>query len=1031
MAAVPQPTSGPSIGISSGLVLRNNTLYFGDTNGRLFFVDALALTAHRMVETGSSTWGVIGRPALIPGTDPAAGDAVVAVTRGARQVYFVDPATGTVDTLATDQTAPAALSYDAAHGVLYAMAWQDTGEQADQIGQLFAIRPDSYVQDERSFIVESELMQDFGSEAEAAAAATTGGASRYQTHVTIVDGAKAPRPNMAVKLWADEDATVVAIDGQPFTIGPDTPAYFAADPSGSFTITSDATDLATTTLRMWAAFMDEHERIAVIPDAAFHQRLAQTTATGSADPNQIDLVSATDYQGKPLFAADEKDQAGQAAIAVTQLTGSTGIGAPSNLQAKAGDADARYLTYPDTPGLDYSPVAVPVDRSVDSLDMAGIHLAAGGAVSVSPAQAASLLDEMSGTADTLPGSFLSTLRAAWHEIKTTAAKVEQVVISVAKDVLAGIQYVVDGVVKVVKVVVRDIKDAAAAAGAFFVQLGKDIVKVIQALGKLLALGEVVKTADMIKGWLTTTLTTGAPTMLTSARSLLSTWFTDAEKEVADTFCRLSSGLGLGGCGSTDSTPMKDRPDVGSTPSSIYGTAGANTVQAGWSTQTLRTQGGSDSASLSTQATGSDPIAALEAVFTTFVSDLSSDATLSAQFANMQNAFGKAFTATSADQFFASALQGVLDLMSTIAVLSLSVAHALLDSFLAAAQSMVDAILGLGTANIPVLSSLYKAITGKTLSYLDLICFVLAFPVTYIFRALQGEFPSQAGTLQATSGTPKLTLESKILSLVTATATIAGGVISALISGIAVEGKNPPKPLLYGGAVLVLLAGVGAVFNAVYSQLKSGKFNEDLTVLGALSLVGTILALQRPTTPLGKQALALAGLSNCLITAIFSWKKYEDSQGTSAKEPGITLVKEFFMVIPGVVAPLKFDGNPLNLIPPPCDLLFRWAAAAITLDQLITDWDSVTEPEPPTSTPPATSTAASTTRSTAAPTTAESSTTSGPVPPHGSGLANTGVDVPTLVGVGVTATAVGGFLALTARRNRIALERTGSERPTHP
>lgn len=57
--------------------------------------------------------------------------------------------------------------------------------------------------------------------------------------------------------------------------------------------------------------MDEHERIAVVPDAEFHRRLAATTATGSTDPQQIDLASAKSYDGGPLFS--DAGQAQQAA----------------------------------------------------------------------------------------------------------------------------------------------------------------------------------------------------------------------------------------------------------------------------------------------------------------------------------------------------------------------------------------------------------------------------------------------------------------------------------------------------------------------------------------------------------------------------------------------------------------------------------------------------------------------------------------------------------------------------------------------
>lgn len=191
------------------------------------------------------------------------------------------------------------------------MSWpRDTASSLTHLGQLFAIRPDSYIQDERSFIIESDLMQDYANDAEAAKSdgSLGEGASRYHTHVTMVDANNAPRANQSVKLWADEDGTKVSLDGTAYTIGPNTPAFFSTDGTGSFTIITDATDLATTTLRVWSPFMDEHERIAIVPDAEFHT--ACRPPRPPARPTRNKSIWPAPRQGRP--AAVHRQDAGPA-----------------------------------------------------------------------------------------------------------------------------------------------------------------------------------------------------------------------------------------------------------------------------------------------------------------------------------------------------------------------------------------------------------------------------------------------------------------------------------------------------------------------------------------------------------------------------------------------------------------------------------------------------------------------------------------------------------------------------------------------
>ncbi len=1011
--SVPQPPNGPATVITSALAYRHDRLAFGDSANRLWVLDALSLKLVRSTADNPSisSFGITSTPALIAGTDPSAG-AVVAFTRGDQHVYFFDPDSGNLDQVATDQTSMGALGYDDAHGVLYAMALAKSPDGfTTQLGQLFALRPDSYVQDERSFIVESQLMQDFASDEEAAG----DGVSRYQTHVSMVDSNKVGRANQSVKIWADDAGTVISLDGTPVTVGPDQPASFTTDGTGTFTITSNATDLAATTLRVWAAFMDESERITIIPDAEFHDRLAATTATGKSDPQQIDLVSATSYDGSPLFT--DKAQAGQAATAVTQLTSSVGIGSSvsrslsKTLRATA-DPSSRYVTYTDLPGAAYTPVAVGVDQTVAQPTAVGIALTSAGHQTLTAASAAAMFDSLTGEQPQLLGGALSSLRSAWHEIKSTAAKVETVVISAAKDVLAGIQYVVNGVTKVVKAVVQDIKDAAAAIGAFFVQLGKDIGKVLQALSKLLNLKKVVETAHIIKDVLNGAFP-GMVGLLQNAKTFLDGWFAGAEKEIAGDFCKLYTTLGLPGCGKSGGGPISDVSGMGQSTTTIYNSgptgSSSRSVESGWSTHTLRTNASSAQSGDSGLQSGADPVQALATVVGNFITGIPQDPKLTAAASLVSQSFSASFTSTSPEQLLRGALQDLLAIFEAMAIGAVALTNALLDALLSAAQVLVDGLQQLGSVKIPVLSALWHAITGNDLTIMDLVSFVLAFPVTFTYYAIEGRYPGDDTTVQgvhqnstravgAATATPPVV--KKVLNLAGGFGMVAAGIITAFVDSLAVFAKGVLRPGLTVtaiGAALLFTATATACYTAYSNSDQLGKPEPWTVSLAATSVAGLALTLAAAKLPASAaDFVALLNETLGLFNLIFFWQK-----AVTFKDPALTITREVLSTIPGLVNAIKQGGYPVGLIAPAADIVFRFAAGGIQIAQTIETWNAVGSsplpsqlPKPSKSpTPPITSVK----------------------PPAAPTLANTGFDASTLLMLGVGAVGAGGAAIALARK----------------
>jgi hypothetical protein len=207
--------------------------------------------------------------------------------------------------------------------------------------------------------------------------------ARYQTHLTIVDDLKAPRPNEAIKIWADQPNTQIMINGQSYMIGPGDSDYAAAKTGtdGTLVIVSNAGNVNTSMLRVWATFMDPYERILVFPDHEFHSRVSNSYASSSSasddsytDPDHPDLSSVGNYKGTSLFTDDEKKagQPTQVANATQQMR--QGVDPGASTQVKLGRVlSALRATDPNTPYVPYE-------------DLTGMHYAPNNAIATRPAQ---------------------------------------------------------------------------------------------------------------------------------------------------------------------------------------------------------------------------------------------------------------------------------------------------------------------------------------------------------------------------------------------------------------------------------------------------------------------------------------------------------------------------------------------------------------------------------------------------------------------------------------------------------------------
>ncbi len=1029
-----------------GLVVVGSTLYAGDSQGNLYGLD---LTQ----DLGNSPpFQLVAQPDPSNSTSLAAGlvaipsnqGTLIALSAKANNIgslwLYEPPAAtpqpgGNLIQLETDHLVATELTTDA-NGILYA-----TGSDPldGTFGQVYAIRIDDLLQTERAFIVESELMQDFDEPSAGNLTAT----ARYQTHITIVDPNKAPQPFQAVKVWTETgDPNILAlvlIDGAPYFINDTTPAIVQTDAAGTLTIVSDAGDLSTPSLKLWAGFMDPYERIVVYPDREFHNRLATTHYASSTnpDPTRINLATATTYDVTQLTSPPtlftqndqlEQQKAAAAAQVIQQMTASVayhkGV-TPGPTRRLRGSADTpplpfatKYLAYADLGGAAYGPVNTPANRLVTATAPTGfsIELNADNTITAQPnlavADAADAIDALNGFLYifTLDYGFLDTLnsgvitpelqaaflaqgwplpsdaaiqteatsvewgittwggqlaafrilnednalnvyyppapatqrslgswlRHLWDKIKRGVAKVSKLVVSIGKDIYLGLKYIENGIEKILRVVLKDIEDFAIAIGSVFVQLGKDIVKAAEALSVIFHLGQVLDTYHMMKDFIKQVDLVGK---VQAARTDIATYLANIENDIADAFGNIIGELEPTAAATAAAAPIAGRAistmsglnGVGNPPHSIFNVGPKNTSQqssqatpAMWGIHKLR-QNYAQATPASASAGAvlrNDPLAAF---LTSFFADPTNTNTLN----QSTSAIHAQIDFSSAKAFFASLLSDLLIGLQDVAVGAVDLVQQLVDGVLGALTQ--DILLSVTTVEIPILSALWKALTNNTLTFLDVLLFVAAIPITLVYRIVEGAYPQDQLTR---AGADAGTVLNRVAGLTASIFTLINGAFGAISDALVIADVTPdggPKWLM---AILGTGAAVGLIFAA---GLSIGLDKETwVTFASAIGIVNLIMNLSY--VPLPPEIPSVTGVLTTLLLLVLFWQEYAHTQQQEADK--LNLSANVLGGVPAIINPIKFlpADTLAPLVSPIADVVFGEAATWLTLGATLKTWD---------------------------------------------------------------------------------------------
>lgn len=571
-----------------------------------------------------------------------------------------------------------------------------------------------------------------------------------------------------------------------------------------------------------------------------------------------------------------------------------------------------------------------------SLDFTAYHAGGGPPVytSLSVAGAADVIDGLAGQGAAAPGALDSWRSDLWADIKSGAAQVVHFVVSAGREIYLGLKYIVQGAEVVLRQALHTIEEVAVAIGSVLAAIGRIIGDVIEGLSLIFHLDKVLATANMIKQAFGT-MTSSLVTLIGSATPTINDLFATAEAKIDSAFSSIISSLE--GAAAAEDQGLRAANSIGglngmgATPNTIFavgpkgsGQSSSQAVPAMWGVHKLRQK--YPQGSLPPGGPGSDnPLA-------TFLQNFGASlltGSYSTSYSLLKSGFHAQVHFGSAQAFLASLLGDLLGAIETLVDDVLAFVQYLVDGVVANAADIAGLMGAAGSVQIPVLSEIWQALTGAPLTVLDVIAFVVAIPVTLIYRIVEGAYPGdELSSSSALSDTQQVW--QRVEGVASTVNTVLYGLFSAISDAVAISGGEL--------TVLATLYGVVVSLGVAFDLVVGDVLTPEVWVVVA-SIIGLVLLLLNAIPSLPSEVPSFTGVALSPLLLVAYWQEY------AAAPDALSLASDVVGALPTIVNPIKFA--PLTtaapLVAPVADIACALAAAGLTLGDTIRNWDSMGDP----------------------------------------------------------------------------------------
>jgi hypothetical protein len=519
-----------------------------------------------------------------------------------------------------------------------------------------------------------------------------------------------------------------------------------------------------------------------------------------------------------------------------------------------------YLAYPgSTTNLLYQQLAGPTDRSFD-------------AVNVTPFQLT--FDPNTGQLNFDTGAFVASQQLVGLSLKDFVSRVvhgaervtKAICSKVGEVVTHFITTIVNGIENAYHIVVGALEDAVHVAVGVLKSIVRDVANALQKAVEWLSF---VFSWDAIKATkqdIYNRVYGGGsyPGLVSQLRSWEQKFAGNGLKRLQGLFDTASSQIldALGGVNTQyQDSPLQSQQQDGNDPKSVYNMNGASAYTPS-SMITAKVNANMDQAeeleSFNTLDSATSLIDLAEKVFKDAESALGPRLNaLKASFQQFIDSFR--LLITDPGKFIGTAFNKLTALFAELAVLLMQAVAAIISSVVGNLADMVESIVSslLTPVHIPVVSTIWNAIFGSSMSYLDLVCWMTAIPASIITRAASS----------SVSATQAVSLQAIFLCV----ATIPGALIDGIVDFKSTKPGTIPQAMDVAFAAVTFALSLPSDFaNNDDSLYVYYAFNSIPFILGGITYaIGRLKGAETVFTKTWSQVATIMTFSSGVFSMLFA------------------------------------------------------------------------------------------------------------------------------------------------------------------